>query len=460
MIFCFFIYWPDWALVPLVHRPKVVAFANFIRLVIFLLTAFWLSEPSVVVVCLIRGSGPKEDGSVKFGLEHQPDLRGRSSEAVWRRTPARRVDVGENCSGRSNGFKLSRRLLDEGPVVVVTSVTSDRLSASLGLYDRSMEEAVEGIRTTHAKDGIISLSGVIGDIFPLDSLRLKNRNGPLWSPRSRLWSGCVSSDPRRELLEPKSSHIPLDEIEVAHSEECSKLWSLPRPIMEETRCCDKNLVISLLRSVTVPEPFRKTVISADVSLRFRIFDIKSGSIGGGPDTEAAEVSCFFERPSLPNALRPRSARVPLRLEWLESELGPFSLDLSLSRAPQSLRSSPSCANEDLRLDFDVFRCELPETRSSKVSPSIVVIWAQELRRPLVFPSRPRMISISICSLRKSSTPLPPCQTSPTWWVRMGNAQTKQLEAPEFTMFTLIVITEKSLGHASMIDFFQWSIVIA
>ena len=47
----------------------------------------------------------------------------------------------------------------------------------------------------------------------LDSFRLKNRNGPLWSPRSRLWSGCVSSDPRRELLEPKSSHIPLDEIQ-------------------------------------------------------------------------------------------------------------------------------------------------------------------------------------------------------------------------------------------------------
>ena len=47
----------------------------------------------------------------------------------------------------------------------------------------------------------------------LDSLRLKNLNGPLWSPRSRLWSGCVSSDPRRELLEPKSSHIPLDEIQ-------------------------------------------------------------------------------------------------------------------------------------------------------------------------------------------------------------------------------------------------------
>ena len=55
----------------------------------------------------------------------------------------------------------------------VTSVTSDRLSASLGLPDRSMEEAVEGIRTTHAKDGIISLSGVIGDIFPLKKARIK-----------------------------------------------------------------------------------------------------------------------------------------------------------------------------------------------------------------------------------------------------------------------------------------------
>ena len=51
-------------------------------------------------------------------------------------------------------------------------MTSDRLSASLGLFDRSMEEAVEGIRTTHAKDGIISLSGVIGDIFPLEKVEI------------------------------------------------------------------------------------------------------------------------------------------------------------------------------------------------------------------------------------------------------------------------------------------------
>ena len=53
-------------------------------------------------------------------------------------------------------------------------MTSDRLSASLGLFDRSMEEAVEGIRTTHAKDGIISLSGVIGDIFPLKKAKIKS----------------------------------------------------------------------------------------------------------------------------------------------------------------------------------------------------------------------------------------------------------------------------------------------
>ena len=51
----------------------------------------------------------------------------------------------------------------------MTSVTSDRLSASLfaGLFDRSMEDAPDGIRTTQEKDGIISLSGVIGDILPL-----------------------------------------------------------------------------------------------------------------------------------------------------------------------------------------------------------------------------------------------------------------------------------------------------
>ena len=40
--------------------------------------------------------------------------------------------------------------------------------------------------------------------------------------------------------------------------------------------------MSFFKSVTVPEPFLKTVMSAEVSRRLRIFDIKSGSTGGGP----------------------------------------------------------------------------------------------------------------------------------------------------------------------------------
>ena len=143
----FFIYWPDWALVPLVQRPKVVAFANFIRLVIFLLTAFWLSEPSVVV-CLIRGSGPKEDGSVKFGLEHQPDLRGRSSEAVvvWRLTPARRDDVGENCSGRSNGFKLKFLCQVSFLIVFRCSFFSLLIKIGYNLLSKCISDTILGAR--------------------------------------------------------------------------------------------------------------------------------------------------------------------------------------------------------------------------------------------------------------------------------------------------------------------------
>ena len=72
------------------------------------------------------------------------------------------------------------------------------------------------------------------------------------------------------------------------------------------------LEISLFRSVTVPEPFRNIVMSADVSRLFRIFDIKSGSIGGGPAIEAAEdIIDLLLRP--PN-VRPRSANVPLRFD--------------------------------------------------------------------------------------------------------------------------------------------------
>ena len=59
----------------------------------------------------------------------------------------------------------------------------------------------------------------------LDSFRLKteNRMGPLLGSRGGLWSGCaISSDPRRELFDPQSSPITLDEMEVAQSEAASE----------------------------------------------------------------------------------------------------------------------------------------------------------------------------------------------------------------------------------------------
>ena len=63
---------------------------------------------------------------------------------------------------------LSRRSPET--FVAVTSVTSERLSTSLGLFERSIGEDVEGIRTTQEKEGVLSLSGVmgvIGDMLPL-----------------------------------------------------------------------------------------------------------------------------------------------------------------------------------------------------------------------------------------------------------------------------------------------------
>lgn len=159
-----------------------------------------------------------------------------------------------------------------------------------------------------------------------------------------------------------------------------------------------HLLISLLRSVTVPEPLRSTVMSADVSLRFRILDMKSGSMGGGPATEAVEVSFLLRPPKV----RPKSARVPRRFKsefcptWqiylysnivFHNEKLPFSLYLSLSRIPQSLRSSVSWANDDLRL-LEVVWDELDKSSTA----SMVVIWLQEFRRPFVFPRRPRIMS--------------------------------------------------------------------
>ena len=70
-----------------------------------------------------------------------------------------------------------------------------------------------------------------------------------------------------------------------------------------------HLEMSLFKSVPAPEPFLKTVISADVSLLFLILDIKSGSRGGGPAIETAEVIILLFRPP---KVRPRSAKVPLR----------------------------------------------------------------------------------------------------------------------------------------------------
>ena len=54
------------------------------------------------------------------------------------------------------------------------------------------------------------------------------------------------------------------------------------------------LEMSFFKSVTVPEPFLKTVMSAEVSRRLRIFDMKSGSTGGGPpEIEEAVKSEYF-----------------------------------------------------------------------------------------------------------------------------------------------------------------------
>ena len=94
------------------------------------------------------------------------------------------------------------------------------------------------------------------------------------------------------------------------------------------------LEMSFFKSVTVPEPFLKTVMSAEVSRRLRIFDMKSGSTGGGPpEIEEAVIVRFLEIRALlwknfdkklpediiprlcrPPKDRPRSAKVPRRPE--------------------------------------------------------------------------------------------------------------------------------------------------
>lgn len=53
----------------------------------------------------------------------------------------------------------------------------------------------------------------------------------------------------------------------------------------------------------------------------------------------------------------------------------------------------------------------------------VVICAAESRRP---PNRCLIVVSSICSRSMSSQPLPPCHTSPTWWLRIGRLHTKHM----------------------------------
>ena len=138
--------------------------------------------------------------------------------------------------------------------------------------------------------------------------------------------------------------------------------------------------ISLLRSVVVPEPLRKTVISAEVSRLLRILDMKSGSTDGGWATEAVEVKAFL---LLQPKVRPKSAKVPRLWDSL------FAADFlpAGSRMPQSLKSSVSWASE-LRRRLEVVWEEVDKSSAD----SIVVICAQELRRPVLLPRRPRIIS--------------------------------------------------------------------
>ena len=129
-----------------------------------------------------------------------------------------------------------------------------------------------------------------------------------------------------------------------------------------------------------------------------------------------------------------SCKVPLLVccgpAWpLEPALSPFLPASSppappLSLEPQLCMRSPRWARELLLL-LPVMGGVLRPTQSSL---SIVVICALESRL-WPRPSRPRMMSWSTCSRRRSSTPLPPCHTRPTWWDWMGRLQTKHVVFP-------------------------------
>ena len=145
------------------------------------------------------------------------------------------------------------------------------------------------------------------------------------------------------------------------------------------------LEISLLRSVVVPDPLRKTVISAEVSRLFRILDMKSGSTVGGWTTDAVEVNCLLFLQ--PNVL-PKSAKVPrLCVSAAFWDCWFLLLLLPGCEIPQSLNNSDSCASE-LRRRLEV----VWEALDKSSADSMVVICAHELRRPTSLPRRPRIIS--------------------------------------------------------------------
>jgi len=61
-----------------------------------------------------------------------------------------------------------------------------------------------------------------------------------------------------------------------------------------------------------------------------------------------------------------------------------------------------------------------------------LICAAESRRP---PSRCRRVWSSTWPRTRSSHPLPPCQTRPTWWLKMGRLQTKHIAAIVLRTYT-------------------------
>lgn len=88
--------------------------------------------------------------------------------------------------------------------------------------------------------------------------------------------------------------------------------------------------------------------------------------------------------------------------------------------PHSRRMSVSWARE-LRRRREVAGGEVS---CVSVGGEMLVICADESRRPV--PRRLRRVDSSTCSRTMSSQPLPPCHTSPTWWLRIGRLQTKQM----------------------------------